>query len=105
MNRLQRIAAIALVAAAAPAAWSMGPAGHKPMSQAQQQYQQDREYCRSGQAQEDRALCMKEAAAAFAEARGAGQTTAMGAGPAHKAKKAVHKTKLKAAKAKADADK
>ena len=32
----------------------------------QQQYQQDRAYCTSGQATEDRATCLKEAAAAYA---------------------------------------
>jgi hypothetical protein len=105
MNYIHRIAAIALAVAVAPAAWSMGPMGHKSMSQAQEQYQQDRAYCRSGQAQEDRALCMKEAAAAYAEATGHGShaTRAMGAGPAHDARKAMHKAKVKTeAKAKAD---
>lgn len=96
MNRIHRIGAIAFALAVAPAAWSMGPMGHKSMSQAQQQYQQDRAYCTSGQAQEPRALCLKEAAAAYAEARGAaGHTKAMGAGPAHEGKKAVHKAKVK----------
>jgi hypothetical protein len=97
MNYIHRIGAIAMAVAVAPAAWSMGPMGHKSMSQAQEQYQQDRAYCRSGQAQEDRALCMKEAAAAYAEATGHGShaTRAMGAGPAHDAKNAVHKAKVK----------
>jgi hypothetical protein len=105
MNYIHRSAAIALAVAVAPAAWSMGPMGHKSMSQAQEQYQQDRAYCRSGQAQEDRALCMKEAAAAYAEATGHGShaTRAMGAGPAHDARKAMHKARVKTeAKAKAD---
>jgi hypothetical protein len=102
MNHIHRISAIALAVAVAPAAMATG-AGHKSMSQAQQQYQQDRAYCRSGQATEDRATCLKEAAAAYAEARGGGSTKAMGAGPAHDSKKAVKKTKVKTqAKAKSE---
>jgi hypothetical protein len=95
MNRIHRIGAIALALAVAPAAWSMGPMGHKSMSQAQQQYQQDRAYCNSGQAQEPRALCLKEAAAAYAEARGGNRTKAMGAGPAHDSKMSANKAKVK----------
>jgi hypothetical protein len=97
MNRIHRISAIALALAVAPAAWSAGAMGHKSMSQAQQQYQQDREYCRSGQATEPRALCLKEAAAAYAEASGHGKrsTKAMGAGPAHDSQKAAQKAKVK----------
>jgi hypothetical protein len=91
MNSIHQAGAIALALAMAPAAWSMGPTGHKSMSQARQQYQQDREYCRSGQATEPRDLCLKEAAAAYAEASGRGRhsTRAMGAGPAPKAKAKV----------------
>ena len=66
MNSISRFGAVALALALAPAAWS---AGQKGMSQAQQQYKQDRAYCTSGEATEDRATCMKEAAAAYREAR------------------------------------
>jgi hypothetical protein len=66
MNCTLRFGAVALALALAPAAWS---AGNKGMSQAQQQYKQDRAYCTSGQAAEDRATCLKEAAAAYREAR------------------------------------
>jgi hypothetical protein len=96
MNNIQRISAIALALAVAPAAWS---AGSRSSSQAQQQYQQDRAYCTSGQATEDRATCMKEAAAAYAEARRGDSTSTMGAAP--RAKKAAHKVKAKAKAAKA----
>jgi hypothetical protein len=65
MNCISRFGAVALAFALAPAAWSAG----KGMTQAQQQYKQDRAYCTSGQATEDRATCLKEAAAAYQEAR------------------------------------
>jgi hypothetical protein len=94
MKNIHRIGAVAFALAMAPAAWSMGPMGHRSMSEARQQYQQDREYCTSGQATEARALCLKEAAAAYAEARQGDSTRAMGAGPARH-KKAMHKTKIK----------
>jgi hypothetical protein len=100
MKSIHRISAIALALAVAPAAWS---AGSKSTSQAQQQYQQDRAYCSSGQATEDRATCMKEAAAAYAEARRGGDSTStMGAAP--RAKKAAHKVKAKAKAAKVKAE-
>jgi len=99
MTKIHRIGAIAFALAMAPAAWSMGPMGHHSMSQAQQQYQQDRAYCSSGQTSEPRALCLKEAAAAYAEARHGDSTRAMGAGPTHKS--AAHKASVKtSAKAK-----
>ena len=66
MNSISRFGAVALALALAPAAWS---AGNKAMTQAQQQYKLDRAYCTSGQATQDRATCMKEAAAAYREAR------------------------------------
>ena len=94
MNNSHRISAIALALAVAPAAWPMGPAGHKSMSQAQQQYRQDRAYCTSGQATEDRATCLKEAAAAYAEARHGDSTRKMGASPAQ-GKKAMQNAKAK----------
>jgi len=42
---------------------------------ADQQYQEDRTYCMSGQASEARDLCLKEAAAAEAERQQAGSGT------------------------------
>lgn len=66
MNCYQRIGACAIALALAPAAWS---AGNKALSQAQQQYQQERAHCLSGQSHQDRATCLKEAAAAYREAR------------------------------------
>lgn len=66
MNCIQRVGACALVLAAAPAAWA---AGNQALSQAQQQYKQERAHCLSGQSHQDRATCLKEAAAAYAEAR------------------------------------
>ena len=67
MNCLQRIVAVALTLTLAPAAWA---AGNKGVSEAQQRYQQERAHCLSGQSQEDRATCLKEAGAAYQEARG-----------------------------------
>ena len=66
MNCYQRIGACAMALALAPAAWS---AGNKALSQAQQQYKQERAHCLSGQSHQDRATCLKEAAAAYQEAR------------------------------------
>jgi hypothetical protein len=76
MNSLQRAGALALVLALTPAAWS---AGHKAMSDAQQRYQQERAGCAGGKSQQDRATCLKEAAAAYREARRGGLTTEGGA--------------------------
>lgn len=66
MNCLQRFSAFALVFAIAPACWA---AGHKGSSEAQRRYQQERAYCMSGQSQQDRSTCLKEAGAAYDEAR------------------------------------
>src|SRR5512133_3193255 len=66
MNCLQRFSALALVFALAPVAWA---AGNKGSSEARQRYQQERAYCMSGQSQQDRATCLKEAGAAYDEAR------------------------------------
>ena len=66
MKCLQRFSATVLVLALAPAAWA---AGEKGMSQAQQRYQQERARCLSGQSHQDRATCLKEAGAAYDEAR------------------------------------
>jgi hypothetical protein len=66
MNCIHRIGAIALTFAVIPAAWS---AGNNALDQAQRQFQQERAYCISGQSQQDRATCLKEATNAYAEAR------------------------------------
>lgn len=65
MKHLTRLCAIALAVACAPAAWSAG----KGSSEAQQRYQQERAHCLSGKSNQDRATCLKEAAAALQEAR------------------------------------
>lgn len=51
---------------------SAAQGGHGAMSDAQAQYQQDRAACMSGQSNQDRATCLKEAGAALAEARRGG---------------------------------
>jgi hypothetical protein len=66
MNCYQRIGACAIALALAPAAWS---AGNNAPPQAQQQYQQERAHCLSGQSHQDRATCLREAGAAYQEAR------------------------------------
>jgi hypothetical protein len=66
MNCTRNIGVIALALAVMPAAWS---AGNKALSEAQRQFQQERAYCLSGQSQQDRATCLKEATNAYGEAR------------------------------------
>lgn len=61
------VAAIALAAGAHAA--KPVPTG---ITQAQARYQQERAVCLSGQSQQDRATCLKEAGAALAEARRGG---------------------------------
>ena len=95
MKTIPRIGIFAFVAAMAPVAWSAGSAAHQSMSEARHQYQEDRAYCASGQATEDRATCLKEAAAAYAEARHGNSTRAMGAGAAPH-KQPMHKAKTEA---------
>ena len=60
------LAAIALAAVLAPAAWA---AGNPALAEAQRQFQQERAHCNSGQSHQDKATCLKEAAAAYSEAR------------------------------------
>jgi hypothetical protein len=57
--------ALAMLLAAAPA-WAAGPA---KTSQAQVDYRQDRARCLRGESGQDRATCLKEAGAAYQEAR------------------------------------
>jgi hypothetical protein len=66
MNCVGRTALVAVAMMMVPAAWS---AGHKQLSEAQQRYQQQRAACVRGQSHQDRTTCLKEAAAAYQEAR------------------------------------
>lgn len=61
-----RTLAAALLAAIAPAAFAAGNAG---LADAQRKYEQERARCTSGQSHQDRATCLKEAGAAYDEAR------------------------------------
>lgn len=66
MNRIQTLAALAFTLALAPAAW----AGSNPeLVEAQRQYRQERSACLSGKSHQDRATCLREAGAAYMEAR------------------------------------
>jgi hypothetical protein len=74
---------VALTLAATLALLAAGTAaGATKLSQAQQLYQQERAVCMSGQSNQDRATCLKEAGAALGEARrsnlGAADTREMG---------------------------
>lgn len=60
------LAAVLLAAAMAPAAWA---AGNPAAAQALRDFKADRAHCNSGASQQDRATCLKEASAAYAEAR------------------------------------
>jgi hypothetical protein len=57
-----------LMLATAGSAWAAGAAS----TDAQARYQQERLVCNSGQSNQDRATCLKEAGAAYAEARHGG---------------------------------
>jgi hypothetical protein len=57
------------------------------VAQAQRQYQQERAHCTSGHSQQDRATCLKEAGAAYQEARRGALTNAAGSKPATNATK------------------
>lgn len=68
MHRIQgiSISAIAMILALASTAWA---AGNPELVEAQRQYRQERSHCLSGRSHQDRATCMKEAGAAYTEAR------------------------------------
>ena len=66
MHHHQRIAVLAASLCLATAAMA---AGNPADAQAQRRYQQERAHCTSGHSQQDRATCLKEAAAAYQEAR------------------------------------
>ena len=65
---------IALALAAAALAWS-GCAVAAKQSEAQALYQQERAACMNGSSNQDRATCLKEAGAAYQEARRGGLAT------------------------------
>lgn len=67
MNCLHRIGACLLVTALAPAAWAAS--SKAAVAEAQQQYKRERAHCLSGQSHQDRATCLREAGAAYQEAR------------------------------------
>jgi len=67
MNCYQRIGACAIALTLAPAAWSAS--NKATLSEAQQRYKQERAHCLSGQSHQDRTTCLKEAGAAYQEAR------------------------------------
>jgi hypothetical protein len=66
MTALHRAAVLGVVLVLAAPAWS---AGNKAGAEAQQRYRQERARCMSGQSNQDRATCLREAAAALQEAR------------------------------------
>ena len=76
MNTIRSTAAIAVALCLAPAAWA---AGQADLAQAQRQYQQERADCTSGRSHQDRATCLKEASAAYQEARRGALANAPGA--------------------------
>lgn len=63
---LFRAAALAVAVCIAPAVHA---AGKHEASHAQRQYERERADCMSGRSQQDRATCLKEAGAAYEEAR------------------------------------
>lgn len=65
MNKLQRLFVLALALGCAQS-WA---AGNKGISEAQKRYKQERAHCLSGQSNQDRATCLKEAGAALQEAK------------------------------------
>jgi hypothetical protein len=66
MTQLQRLTVLALAIGCLPAAWA---AGNKGMSEAQKRYNEERARCLSGQTNQDRATCLREAGAALQDAR------------------------------------
>ena len=58
------------------AALLAGPAAATPLSDAQERYKQERAVCMNGTSNQDRATCLKEAGAAWQEARRGNLSTA-----------------------------
>lgn len=79
-TRLVQLGKISLVLCAGIAfqGASAAHAARGEMAEAQARYQQDRAACLSGQTNQDRATCLKEAGAALAEARRGGLTDGQG---------------------------
>jgi hypothetical protein len=73
VNLGHRTGALALAAAALLASGAAVAAAK--VSEAQRQYNEDRAHCMSGQSNQDRATCLKEAGAAFQEAKRGGLST------------------------------
>ncbi|HUP06344.1 MAG TPA: hypothetical protein VMU47_04285 [Caldimonas sp.] len=67
-SNLYRLALAAGAALAVHGAWAQGGTS----AEARAQYQRERAACLSGQSTEDRATCLREAGAAYAEARRGG---------------------------------
>lgn len=65
MSALRRVTAFGLVCVVSMPGWAAPKAG----SEAQRQYQRERALCLSGQSNQDRATCLREAGAALQEAR------------------------------------
>jgi hypothetical protein len=84
---LARIAAVAMGAALVCACAAAAAAGSTGSADAQQRYAQERAVCMNGQSNQDRATCLREAGAAFEEAK----RHALGAGAAPDARNAVQR--------------
>ena len=66
MFALPRVVGLGLVCILCTPAWAKAP---KASSEAQQRYNRERAVCMSGQSNQDRATCLREAGAALQEAR------------------------------------
>src|SRR5689334_453694 len=73
MNRVLRSMSVA--GGAAALLFVAGAASAAKVSEAQQRYQQERAVCMSGASNQDRATCLKEAAAALQESKREGLAT------------------------------
>jgi len=68
-NRLSRLAHALLLLGAVLACASAGAADKATLAEAQARLQLERSMCLNGQTNQDRATCLQEAGAAYAEAR------------------------------------
>lgn len=75
LNGVRTAAGLAAALCLAPG-WA---AGNPELVQAQRQYRLERAHCNSGQSHQDRATCLKEANAAYGEARRGALANATGA--------------------------
>ena len=76
MTHARSLLALLLLAASVP-----GWAAENPSADARQRYEAERARCMSGQSQQDRATCLREAGAALEESRRGGLATPKGALP------------------------